>query len=72
MFASWEVPFNLGGECKCAGEEDNGREKGEDPGESAPVLAVFVMVGDLWDVVFEEEESSELEGKGNEEGGGEG
>lgn len=72
MYASWGVPFNSGGECECAGKEDDGREEGENPGESTPVLAVFVVISDLRDVLFEEEKSSELEGESSEEDGGEG
>lgn len=65
---AWWIPFNLGGESECAGEEDDRREEGENPGEGSSVLSVLGCVGDLGDIALEEEESGELEDEGDQEG----
>lgn len=69
---TWWIPFNLGGKCKCAGEEDDRGEEREDPGEGSSVLSVLGYVGDLGDIVLEQEESGELEDEGGQEGEREG
>lgn len=69
---AWWIPFNFGGKCECASEEDDRREEGKDPGEGSSVLSALSCVGDLGDIVLEEEESGELKDEGGQEGKREG